>query len=247
MAPGGPLDFDDEEPAGARAGRAGSVGPHAPAPRRAPPGPQGAAAALGRHGWSVGVIGVVVVLLVVLAGLRTGGPRGRGVVRGGQAPPFAAPLALSRLAEADHNQVNLATRAGQGDAGDVAACSIRSPEVLNFCALYRRGPVVLAFFVPTASCVAKLDPLEAAARRHPAVAFAAVSLRGRLDALRAVVRDRRWSFPVGYDDDGVLRSAFGVVACPQVVFVRRGGRVVATSTSGLDAAGLEARVAALGR
>ena len=52
--------------------------------------------------------------------------------------------AVSALAASDDNYVNVATKAGQGDAGNVPACSVRRPDVLNVCALWERGPVVLA-------------------------------------------------------------------------------------------------------
>jgi len=84
--------------------------------------------------------------------------------------------------------------------------------VVNVCALYERRPVVLALLATRSNeCIEQLDRLDDAARRHPAVAFAAVSIRGDLEDVRQIVRDRRWTFPVGYDDDGILASAYGVL------------------------------------
>jgi len=129
----------------------------------------------------------------------------------------------------------------------VPACSIRRPDVVNACALYERGPVVLAFFATRSrECIEQLDRLDEAARRHPEVAFAAVSIRGDLEDVREIVRDRRWTFPVGYDDDGILVGAYGV-AVSQITFVRKGGRVADTSLGAFDPSDLETRVRRLGR
>jgi hypothetical protein len=134
-----------------------------------------------RYGWFVGVVGVLLISLITLNTFRSEGPGSRGITTGGSAPPFAAPLALSDL----EGDVNVATKAGSGDAGAVPACSVRGPDVLNLCALYERGPVVLAFFATRGEdCVTQLDLLDDVAARHPKVAFAAVSIRGDRGDLR---------------------------------------------------------------
>lgn len=201
-----------------------------------------------KYGWFVGVVGVLVLALLLINSYGRDGPEGLGVDPGAGAPPFAAPLALSPLAAADSNDVNVAVKADQGDAGRVPACSVRRPDVLNFCALYEKGPVVLALFAPRSQeCTEQLDQLDDAARRHPEVSFAAVSIRGKLEDVRRLVRDRRWSFPVGYDDDGVLANAYGVVVCPQLSFVRRGGGLADSALGALDPRELERKIDALTR
>ncbi len=199
-----------------------------------------------KYGWFVGVVGVLLIAVLLLSTFGRSSPDGLGVDPGAGAPPFAAPLALSPLAAAEENDVNVAVKADQGDAGRVPACSVRRPDVLNFCALYERGPVVLALFAPRSQeCTEQLDQLDDAARRHPEVAFAAVSIRGKLEDVRRLVRERRWSFPVGYDHDGVLANAYGVVVCPQLSFVRRGGGVADTALGTLDPQVLEQKIDAL--
>lgn len=197
-----------------------------------------------RYGWFVGVVGVLVIALITLNTFRSEGPGSRGITTGGTAPPFAAPLALSDLV----GDVNVAVAAGSGDAGAVPACSLRRPDVLNVCALYEKGPVVLAFFATRgAECITQLDRLDDVAARHPDVAFAAVSIRGDRDDLRRTIRERRWRFPVGYDRDGILANAYGVAICPQITFLRKGGAVQDTSLGAIDARDLEARVRRLER
>jgi len=233
MAPDGPLDFDDDPEGRGAAGR-----------RQAQPTARLPAAGASRHGWLVGGVGVLVAVVIALNAFGSPERGPRGLTAGGAAPPFAAPLALSRL----DGDVNVAVKAGSGDAGAVPACSIRRPDVLNLCALYEQGPVVLAFFAARGEeCVEQLDALDAAAARHPDVRFAAVSIRGDRDALRRLIRDRRWRFEVAYDRDGILADAYGVAACPQVAYLRRGGAVQATSLGALSAADLEARVRRLER
>ena len=91
------------------------------------------------------------------------------------------------------------------------------------------------------------DQLDDIARRHPRVSFAAMSIRGDLGDVRALVRGRRWGFPVGYDTDGILANAYGVAVCPQITFLRRGGAVQDTSLGVIAAADLDARVGRLER
>jgi hypothetical protein len=201
-----------------------------------------------KYGWFVGVIGVLLIAIVLLQGFGGHGDRGLGIKRGGGAPPFAAPLALAPLAAAARNDVNVAVKAGQGAAGNVPACSVRRADVLNLCTLYEKGPVVLAFFATRSQkCIQQLDRLDDAARLHPDISFAAVSIRGKLADVRQVIRARRWSFPVGYDHDGVLADAYGVAICPQITFIRRGGAVDSSSLGELSAAELEAKIAMLER
>lgn len=197
-----------------------------------------------RYGWFVGVVGVLLITLITLNTFRSEGPGSRGITSGGPAPPFAAPLALSDL----EGDVNVAVAADSGDAGAVPACSLRRPDVLNLCALYEKGPVVLAFFATRGEeCVKQLDLLDDSAGRHPGIAFAAVSIRGDREDLRRTIRDRRWRFPVGYDADGILANAYGVAVCPQITFLRKGGAVQDTSLGAITARDLEARVRRLER
>jgi hypothetical protein len=218
-------------------------GVRGPAPSREDipvPRPPGAS----RYGWFLGVVGVLLLGLVLLNGARSHGPGSRGVQVGARMPAFAAPLALGTLT----GDVNVATKAGQGDAGSVPACAVRRTDVLNVCRLWERGPVVLAFFATRgAECTRELDALEAVRRRHPGVQFAAVSIRGNRDDVRRLVRRHAWRFPVGYDSDGITANLYGVAVCPQVTYALPGGRVTGTSLGELGPREIDARVRALER
>ncbi len=199
------------------------IGPGSkPVPPRLPPGTS-------RYTWFVGVVAVLVIAYVTVNSVTTQGPGSRGVQVGGFAPPFAAPLALGDL----DGDVNVARQddASQGDqAGKVRACSIHRPDVLTICDLYADKPVVLAFFATKGrQCTGELDRLQRLSAGRKDVNFAAVAIRGDRGDVRKLVQDRGWTFPVGYDGDGVLSTLYNVVICPELTYIRKGGRVAGTS------------------
>jgi hypothetical protein len=232
----GPLDFDDDDgdrppprsaAVGARpADRAPASG--APAPRAPTPGT--------RYLWVVGAAAIVLVLLLLVTTIQHGTERGaRGVPTGAVMPPFAVPTALGPI-DAD---ANIATKAGEGQAGKRAACTVRGADILNGCALRESGPLVLAFFaIRSRECVAQLDAMQRVGARLPGVRLAAIAIRGDRGDLREIVRRHGWTFPVGYDRDGALSNAYHVQVCPQLTFARRGGRVVETTFGALGPAAL---------
>ena len=205
------------------------------------PRPPGAS----RYGWFVGI---VLVLVIALVSLNTATTRHKGsstgLERGDPMPPFAAPLALSSL----DGDANIATRRGQKSAGGRPACEVRGPDVLNVCQLWEHGPVALAFFATRgASCESQLDRLQALRSAVPKVGVAAVAIKGDRDALRRTIRGHRWTFPVGYDRDGVLANLYGVAVCPQITLADRGGRVRKTLIGKVSVAGLRRELGALAR
>jgi hypothetical protein len=82
-----------------------------------------------------------------------------------------------------------------------------------------------------------LGQFDRLAPRHAGVRFVAVGSRGDRKDLRG-----RHAFPVGWDRDGGLATAYGLVGCPQVTFAERGGRVVATTRQALTDDELARRV-----
>lgn len=196
----------------------------------------------GRYGWFVGVVLVLLLAVVTINSIGTEGTSSRGLDRESLAPTFAAPLALGRL----DGDVNVATEADQGSAGEVPACSIRRPDVVTLCTLTDASPVVLAFFATRGgSCVDQLDAVEAVSRRHPGVKFVGISIRGDRGDLRELIRSRGWTFPIAYDRDGVLANLYGVAVCPQLAYLRRGGKTFDTSLGRLRETDLEGYVRAL--
>lgn len=198
-----------------------------------------------RYAWLVGIAAVLVAGFLVIGSSRPAGPGASGLPPGSQAPPFAVVLATSDVdcdSDEDPCDANVAASGArdQGEAGSRPACEVRGPTVLNLCELTERGPLVLGLTVTRdAGCAASFDGLASLARRQPGLQVAVVSIRGELDDVRDVVRDRRWAFPVGWDRDGALASLYGVATCPYVVALRWRGRVQATLTGSFSRAALE--------
>lgn len=198
-----------------------------------------------RHARLVGIAAILVAGALVIGSTRPAGPGAAGLPPGAQVPPFAVVLATSDAvcdSDDDPCDANVAASGarGQGEAGSRPACEVRGPAVLNVCELTERAPLVLGLMATRdADCAASFDALAALPRRHRGLRVAVVSIRGELGALRDVVRRRRWSFPVGWDRDGVLASVYGVATCPYVVTVRWRGRVQATLLGSFPRAVLE--------
>jgi hypothetical protein len=200
------------------------------------PGPGGRAgvpAGTSRYTWVVGVLALLALAYITLNTLGTDAPGSRGVPKGEELPPFAVPLATSKLE-------------GDAQVDPEKACKVRGSAILNSCQLAERGPVVIAFFaIRSERCEQQVDVLERVRRQFPDVGFAAVSVRGDRGDVRRTVRERGWRMPVGYDHDGAVSNAYAVALCPTITFARRGGKVESTSLSLLKEAALAKRIEAL--
>ncbi len=174
-----------------------------------------------RYGRYAGLLALLILALITLNTIKTKPNGDTGIAPGQPLAPFAVPLVQGDLS----GDANVATKAGEGAAGNVPACSVRKPQVLNICEQYERGPVVLALFVNGGSCPAVLNDMQTLAPSFPGVRFAAVSIKGDREQLRRMVRSSRLRFPVGIDSDGALASLYKVASCPQVSFAYPGGVV----------------------
>lgn len=230
---GGPLGFDPE-PA------QDDARPRAPAPAPAPAGVSGH-----RYAWLLGIAAILVVAGLSIRVAQPDAPRATGVPAGERLPPFAVVLATSEVVcddDGDPCDANVAPSGARvpGEAGGRPACEVRGPTILNVCQLAERGPLVLALAASrSTSCLDAGDRLEALARRHRGLRVALVAIGGDLEELRGSVRERGWSFPVGWDRDGILAGVYGVVACPYVTVVRWRGRVQGTLVGAKAASGGE--------
>ena len=211
-------------------------------PPRGAPAPAAAHPHASRYSWLIGLAVVLVVGVIATHNFAASGGAA-GIAPGQRIPPFAVPLALGTLT----GDANVATRPDDGAAGSVPACDVHLAQALNICAVYGRGPLVLALFVDAGACPAVLTDLQRIAPSYPGLQVAAVSIQGDRNALRALVRRERLGYPVGYDRDGILADLYHVSSCPQVSFVRPGGTVAEPALLGnaATAATLQARIARL--
>lgn len=190
----------------------------------------------------LGLVPVALIAVFVVVAALTHSKQPPGIAAGRAIPPFAVPLALSSL----NGDANVATHAGEGEAGTRPACSVRGPRVLNVCQLYERGPLVLALFIDAGGCADVLGTLQGLAPQFPSVRFAAVAIKGDRESLRKLLSSKGVTIPVGYDRDGVLATLYRMLDCPQLVFVKPGGRAQSAPLLGEPSqATLRARVQAL--
>jgi hypothetical protein len=174
-----------------------------------------------RYARYAGLAGLSIAVLFVISGLFAKTNGAAGIAPGHVLAPFAVPLVLSSL----EGDANIAVRARQGSAGEVPACKVRGAQVLNVCALYEQGPVVLALFVNGGGCQKVLGDMQALAPSFPGVRFAAVAIGGNRGQLRRLVRSHELTMPVGIDKDGALAALYKVFSCPQLNFALPGGVV----------------------
>jgi hypothetical protein len=216
----GPLDFGDDR-----------AGDEPPAPRRPEAPPPARPPGVSRYTWFIGVVAFLLVVLVTVNSVGGGGAAEPGGPAGGERlPPFAAPLANAAPRADGNEDANLLTK---------KACAVRGEGILNICEQVERGPVVLAL-LPTEAGRCRRETLEQFDRLAPRLRearFAVVGSRGERADLRG-----EHPYPVAWDRDGGLASAYGLVGCPQITFAERGGAVAETTRTPLTDDDLARRV-----
>ncbi|MGI8556823.1 MAG: hypothetical protein ACR2ND_00695 [Solirubrobacteraceae bacterium] len=187
-----------------------------------PPRGDGGVISTNRYVRAVGVLGIMIVLAISVNTLFSTPKSSIGPDPGRPIPPFAVPLAAGTLS----GDANVATAAHQGSAGNLPACSVRGPQILNICQLYERGPVALALIVNDPQCDGVLATLHLALPSYPGLQAAAVVIRGsRAGARRLALSPAGAGVQLGYDRDGALRAGFRLATCPQITFILPGGAV----------------------
>jgi hypothetical protein len=227
----GPLGFDPDE----QARRPPEPEPE-PEPEREPPqGPPPARPVnTSRYTWIIGIAAVILLGLVTVNAVTGEGTRPGGPEAGDELPVFAAPLAEAAPRE-DGNE--------DAQVDPSKACGVRGPGVVNMCDERDAGPVVFAIFPADAPrCRDVLDQFDRVAPRVRGVRFVAAGSRGKRSQLGT-----GHPYPVAWDRDGGLATAYGLVGCPQVTFAERGGRVVETTRTELSDAELAEKARALVR
>jgi hypothetical protein len=77
------------------------------------------------------------------------------------------------------------------------------------------------------------------------VGFLSLNIHDDRDAVRGLVRERRWRMPVGYDRDGAVAGLYRVGGCPTFAYAYPGGTLQSASVGRLSAPQLEARIEGL--
>ena len=180
-----------------------------------------------KYAWAVGIVALMLLgVLLFFQTLPNSGEGLRGPEPGSRLKAFAAPSALGAL-EGDANVCQREPCPEQ--AGAEPACELVSEDVVNLCQL-RRRPLVLTFiFDRGADCYPQVDRTERLKDDLPGVQFATVFFsRKDREEIRRLVEARRWTQPVGVDEDGAIANLYGVGGCPTTIFARPGGRVLDT-------------------
>jgi thiol-disulfide isomerase/thioredoxin len=170
---------------------------------------------------------VVVVAAVNTFSSEEGGILGTDDDAGMPLPEFAVPELLGSL-EGDANVYQDDCETSETPCPEsesrTPACQIESKGAIRICDFFDR-PLVLSFwFTRGADCLPTQDDFDALARRYrDRVNFVSINVRDDRDEARAIVTERGWEVPVGYDADGAVSNLYRVGVCPTVAFVYPGG------------------------
>lgn len=106
----------------------------------------------------------------------------------------------------------------------VPACRIDPAEALRVCDYFDRPLAISFWFTGAADCLAEQDAFDALARRYgDRVNFLSVNVRDEIEEVRAIVAERGWRVPVGWDRDGAVSNIYRVGLCPTLALAYPGG------------------------
>lgn len=204
-----------------------------------------------RYSILVGLIFVAIVAVALIHGVPGGGET-LGLDRQEARwplPEFAVPNAAGGL-EGDANVAQDDCSVGElpcpADARRRPACEIETPGAIRVCDLFDRPLVISFWFSKGSDCVEQQDVFSQAFRRYRGrVRFLSLDIRDDRDAVRELIRQRRWKMPVGFDRDGAVAGLYHVGGCPTFAYVYPGGTLESASIGKLTAAQLEERVEGL--
>jgi thiol-disulfide isomerase/thioredoxin len=164
-------------------------------------------------------------------------------------PEFAVPVAIGPLdGDANVFQDDCATSENPcpADSRRTPACEVRLAGAIRVCDYFDR-PLVLSFwFTRGGDCEGQQDVVSAVYERYRGrVNFLSIDVRDDRDDVRALVRERGWKMPVGYDRDGAVSNVYRVGGCPTFVYAYPGGILEGASIGELNPRQLEAKVSGL--
>ena len=161
-------------------------------------------------------------------------------------PEFAVPAGASQL-EGDANVAQDDCETGEvpcpGSARRTPACRIDTGGAIRVCDFFKRPLVISFWFSKGDGCVDQQDVVEEVFRRYRGrVGFLSLDIRDDRDTLRNLIRQHKWTLPVGYDRDGAVGSLYGVGGCPTFAYVYPGGTLQDATIGDLTAGQLSFRV-----
>ena len=178
------------------------------------------------------LVGVVFVALAVVAVLNTIGGEEAGILGANDdvpsaVPEFAVPDLLGSLA-GDANVFQDDCESSQSpcpeDSVRTPACELDLDGAIRICDFFDRPLAISFWFAQGGDCLPAQDAFDSVASRFGERAnFLSIDIRDERSEAAAIVRDRGWSVPVGWDSDGAVSNLFRVGGCPTVAFVYPGG------------------------
>jgi hypothetical protein len=161
-------------------------------------------------------------------------------------PEFAVPAAAGQLeGDANVSQDDCETSAipCPDDAQRTPACRIGKEEAIRICDHFDRPLVISFWFTKGDDCTEQQDVVQDVYERYrEQVGFLSLDIRDDRGALRDLIRQHRWTMPVGYDRDGAVGSLYGVGGCPTFAYVYPGGTLQSASIGDLTAPQLSRRI-----
>ena len=200
------------------------------------------------------IVGLLFLAVIVVATFQTLGGDGAGGTLGldrqparWPLPEFAVPAAAGEL-EGDANVAQDDCESSAvpcpESARRVPACRLATPGAIRLCDFFDR-PLVISFWFTRGgdNCADQQDVVSAVYERYRGrVAFLSLNVRDDRDTVRALVRERGWVMPVGYDRDGAVAGLYKVGGCPTFAYAYPGGTLQGASSGVLGVGRLGARV-----
>jgi hypothetical protein len=202
-----------------------------------------------RYSILVGIFFAAIVAIALIEGVPGGGDGTLGL---DEQPPrwplpeFAVPDAAGDL-EGDANLAQddcaAATLPCPAEARRTPACGLRTPGAIRVCDLFDRPAAISFWFSRGGDCVRQQDVVSRVyARYRGRVSFLSLNIRDEREAVRELIRRRRWAMPVGYDRDGAVAGLYRVGGCPTFAYVYPGGTLQSASIGKLGERELSARI-----
>ncbi|HEY3552685.1 MAG TPA: TlpA disulfide reductase family protein [Solirubrobacterales bacterium] len=199
------------------------------------------------------VVGLLFLVVIAIASFHTLGGGGGGETLGldqfpahWPLPEFAVPAGASQL-EGDANVAQDDCESSAlpcpEDAQRTPACRITTKGAIRICDFFDRPLVISFWFTKGDGCVDQQDVVQRVYERYRGrVGFLSLDIRDSRDALRELIRQHRWTLPVGFDRDGAVATLYGVGGCPTFAYVYPGGTLQSASIGDLTASQLSGKI-----